>query len=361
MLIRLEQRPAASPFWTTAAPFMAILATLIAGALLFAAMGFPPLPTLQAFFITPISSLDGLAELALKATPLALIAIGLAVGFRANVWNIGAEGQFVLGAITGGGMGLWLQEMSGASAFWVLPLMAIAGALGGMLWAAIPALLRTRFNASEILVSLMLVYVATLLLDYLVHGPWKDPMGFNFPQTKTFETAASLPTLIEGSRMHVGTLVMVIVVLAAQALMARGLIGFQVRVAGLAPAAAAYAGFKQSRMIWFCLLLSGALAGLAGMFEVAGPLSQLTPAVPQRYGFTAIIVAFLGRLSPVGILFAALVIALSYIGGESAQILLKLPIAVTGVFQGMLLFFLLGFDLLIRYRVRLSLPSARVA
>jgi simple sugar transport system permease protein len=297
-----------------------------------------------------VLSLYGLAELGIKATPLVLCAIGLAIGFRANVWNIGAEGQLTLGAIVGGGVALvfWNQE-----GFWILPLMSLGGIVGGMAWAAIPAFLKTRFNVNEILSSLMLTYVATLLLSTLVHGPFRDPDGFNFPESRLFSDSAILPIILEETRLHIGAIVALLVVAVGWVMLGRTIIGFEVKVVGQAPAAARYAGFSQNRMIWFSLLLAGGLAGLAGLFEVAGPIGQLVPVISPGYGFTAIIVAFLGRLHPIGVLLAGLLMALSYIGGENAQIEVGLPVAVTGVFQGMLLFFLLGTDVLVRYRLRL--------
>jgi ABC-type uncharacterized transport system permease subunit len=348
-LIRLEPRgaPSLTMVWLT--PVIAILATVASGVILFALLGFDPLAALHAFFVQPVSTQYGLAELAVKATPVILCAVGLAIGFRANVWNIGAEGQLTLGAITGGGVALAFYGEGGP---WLLPLMLLAGALGGMVWAAIPAFLRTRFHASEILTSLMLTYVALLLLSMLVHGPWRDPEGFNFPQSRMFDPESLLPVILEGTRLHLGAPLALAVVAAGWVLLARTLLGFQIKVVGLTPAAAGYAGYSQNRLIWLTLLLSGALAGLAGVIEVAGPIGQITPTISPGYGFTAIIVAFLGRLHPLGILGAGLLVALSYIGGENAQISLQLPLAVTGVFQGMLLFFLLASDVLIRYRVR---------
>jgi ABC-type uncharacterized transport system permease subunit len=251
--------------------------------------------------------------------------------------------------VLGGGLALAAYGEEGP---WLMPLMLVAGALGGLAWAAIPAFLRTRFNASEILTSLMLVYVAGLFLNWLVHGPWRDPEGFNFPQSRMFNPEALLPSLLEGTRLHLGFPLALAAVAAAWFLLTRTFVGFQIKVLGLTPAAASYAGFDRNRLVWFCLLVSGALAGLAGVVEAAGPVGQLVPSISPGYGFTAIIVAFLGRLHPVGILPAAALVALSYIGGESAQITMQLPVAVTGVFQGMLLFFLLASDVLIRYRLR---------
>jgi ABC-type uncharacterized transport system permease subunit len=350
MPFRLEARGRHSPLWTWLSPVVAIVATLIVSTALFAALGQPAGAALYTFVVAPVSSFNGIAELGVKAAPLVLIGVGLAIGFRANVWNIGAEGQLILGAIFGGGIGLWAGDATG---FWILPAMIIGGAVGGALWAAIPALLKTRFNASEILTSLMLTYVAQLLLIYLVVGPWKDPEGYGFPQTRLFGEGATMPILIAGTRVHLGVLAAVIAVALGWLLHARTLLGFKLRVLGQAPRAAAYAGFSGEGLTWFALLLGGALAGLAGVFEAAGPIGQLTPSISPGYGFTAIIVAFLGRLNPVGVLLGGIVLALSYLGGEQAQIALGLPKAITGIYQGVLLFFLLGADLLVHYRIRL--------
>jgi simple sugar transport system permease protein len=346
---RLEPRPepARGLVWIT--PVIAVALTVATGFVLFTLMGYDPFAALYHFFVSPVLSTYGLAELAVKATPLVLIGIGLAVGFRAGVWNIGAEGQLTMGAIAGGGIALWAWQQEGG---WVLPAMCLAGILGGMAYAAIPAFLKTRFDVNEILTSLMLAYVATLFLSLLVYGPWKDPEGYGFPESRMFAASAMLPPLVSGTRLHVGALLALLVALAGWLLMSRTIIGFEVKVVGQAPTAARYAGFSRERMIWFCLLLGGGLAGLAGLFEVAGPIGQLVPVISPGYGFTAIIVAFLGRLHPLGVLIAGLVMALSYLGGENVQITVGLPQAVTGVFQGMLLFFLLAGDVLVRYRIR---------
>ena len=356
MPYRLEPRTAPSALAAALAPVLATALTVMAGALLFALLGKDPVASLYAFFVSPLSTSYGLSELLVKATPLILIATGLAIGFRAGVWNIGAEGQLTIGAICGSGVAL---ATYGETAPWILPAMLAAGALGGMAWAAIPAFLKTRFEVSEILVSLMLTYVATLTLSALVHGPWKDPEGFNFPQSRMFTT--TVPLLLEGTRLHLGAALALIAALAAFVLMPRSLWGFGVRVSGLAPLAATYAGFARPKLIWATLLLSGGLAGLAGTLEVAGPIGQLVPVISPGYGFTAIIVAFLGRLHPLGVVLAGLVIALSYIGGENAQIEVGLPQAVTGVFQGLLLFFLLATDIFVRFRLRRrAVPSRPV-
>jgi general nucleoside transport system permease protein len=355
---RIEARPEISRQLLYVTPLLAVALTVVAGFFIFLFMGYHPLQALYHFFISPLTSLYGLSELALKAAPLIMIGVGLALGFRANVWNIGAEGQLTVGAIAGGGVALlfWGQE-----GFWILPLMCLAGLLGGMAYAAIPAFLKTRLDVNEILTSLMLTYVATLFLSMLVYGPWKDPQGFGFPQSRMLTDAALLPVVLEGTRLHLGALVALLVAIAAWIVMTRTVIGFEIKVVGQAPAAAAYAGFDRNRMIWLCLLASGGLAGLAGLFEVAGPIGQLIPVLTPGYGFTAIIVAFLGRLHPLGIVLSGLLMALSYIGGENAQVEVGLPQAVTGVFQGLLLFFLLATDFLTRYRVRFATARREVA
>jgi simple sugar transport system permease protein len=348
-LIRLEARGAPNPFMVYLTPILAIALTLLAGIALFAALGFAPFAVLETYFASPLSTTYGLSELGVKATPILLCALGLSLCFRANVWNIGAEGQLVLGAITGGGVGIWFHD---SDSVLLLPAMLAAGTLGGALWAGIPALLKTRFNTNEILTSLMLVYVAGLLLSFLVHGPWRDPDGYNFPESRILSDAGTLAVLLGGTRLHIGAAIAVAATLIVWLLFARHFVGFQIKVLGLTPRAAAYAGFNRDRLTWLTLIVSGGLAGLAGVIEVAGPIGQLLPEVSPGYGFTAIIVAFLGRLHPVGILLASLLMALSYLGGEAAQIVHGLPLAVTGVFQGMILFLLLATDVLVHYRIR---------
>ena len=348
-MLRLEPRAQISKVWRYASPLLALAVTVVLGVMLFVALGKDPVRGLGVFFWEPIKSVYALSELMVKATPLLLIALGLAVCFRSNVWNIGAEGQFVMGAVFAAGMALTADADTGP-AFWVLILLA--GMVGGMVWAAITAFLRDRFHASEILVSLMLVYVAIMLLNYLVYGPWKDPMGYNFPQTKTFDAITQIPKLITGTRVNVGVLMALAGVGALWVFLFRTHAGFAQQVGGLAPDAARYAGFSSRKALWLALLTSGAAAGLAGGLEVAGPLRQLTPFVPVGYGFAAIIVAFVGRLHPVGMVLSAVLMSMFYIGGELAQSRLGLPRSLTGVFQGLLLFTLLACDTLMQYRVR---------
>ncbi len=348
-MLKLEARPQPSPAWTYGSPVLALAVTVLIGVLLFVALGKDPVAGLRVFFWDPIKSPYALGELTVKATPLLLIALGLAVCFRSNIWNIGAEGQYVLGAIAASGVALMADK--GSSSWIVLPVI-LAGILGGMFWAGITAWLRDRFNANEILVSLMLVYVAVMLLSFIVSGPWKDPQGYNFPQSRTFDAATRIPRLFAGSRVSIGIFIALAGVACVWVFLFRTRAGFAQQVGGLAPAAARYAGFSSRRALWVALLVSGGMAGLAGALEVAGPIGQLTPYVPVGYGFAAIIVAYVGRLHPLGMVLSAVLMSMFYIGGELAQSRLGMPRSLTGVFQGLLLFTLLACDTLVNYRMR---------
>ena len=351
MQLALERRAERSATIAIASPLIAIALTLITMAALFAILGKNPITALDVYFLEPLTDPYSLEEIAVKATPLVMIAIGLSLCYIANIWNIGAEGQFLAGAVAGS----WLAVRTNGTdlGHWVLPAMLLLGALGGALYALIPAICKVRFGASEILTSLMLVYVADLGMDYLVRGPWRDPHGMNFPTTADFDPVATVPTLIEGSRLHAGSILALLVVMLAAVLLGRTIMGFEIRLVGAAPKAARFSGFNADRLTLFTFAVSGALAGLAGIIEVAGPIGHLDPGVSSGYGFTAIIVAFLGRLNPIGILIAGLFLALTFIGGEGAQIALKVPLDLTKVFQGILLFYVLACDSLIVYRVRL--------
>ena len=353
-MIRLEPRSQVSNLWQVGTPLAAVLATMLAGGLLFALMGYDPVAAIRTIFWDPLfgqAAAYSRPQLLVKAAPLILIAAGLAIGFRAGIWNIGAEGQYIIGGITGAAVALAAYPAEG---MWIFPAMVVAGALGGWAWGMIPALLKNWFGASEILVSLMLVYVAQKVAAWMAFGPMKNPEGFGFPGSRNLQQypAAANPELVAGTGAHWGVVAAALAVLTTWVLMSRHIRGFHIRAAGLAPRAARFAGVRPETLVGFCLGVSGALAGMAGLFEVAGPAGQITDSFGSGYGFTAIIVAFLGRLHPLGILLAGLLLALTYIGGELAQLMLNMPAATVQVFQGMLLFFLLGFDLLTRFRVR---------
>lgn len=356
-MIRLEKRPQPSRAWTAATPLIAVVATMIAGGIMFAALGKDPFAAIKLIFWDPLFNDQFAAfsrpQLLIKAGPLILIAIGLSLGFRAGIWNIGAEGQYIIGAICGAGVALAVYPLE---AWWIFPAMVLAGAFGGWAWAMIPGILKTRFNTNEILVSLLLVYVAENILASAALGWLRNPEGAGFPGSRNLQQypAASNEELISGTGMHWGVVAAFIAVIFAYILLNRHIMGFNIRLAGQAPRAARFAGVSPNRLILFCLGVSGALAGMAGLFEVAGPAGQISIDFNVGYGFTAIIVAFLGRLHPIGILLAGLLMALTYIGGELSQFMLGIPAAAIQAFQGMLLFFLLAGDVLTNYRLRLG-------
>lgn len=348
MLISFVPRPNSSHSMFVLAPIIAIFLTLFCGALIFFSLGFNPVEALKIFFISPISNQYGISELFVKATPLCLIATGLSFCFKNNIYNIGAEGQLTLGAIFGGGIGIYFYDIN---SFLILPFMILTGAIGGALWALIPALLKTKFNTNEILTSLMLSYIALLILDYLVVGPWRDPDGFNFPKTRPFSESGRMPILFQGLRVHFGLIITLILVGLSSFVYSKTMYGYQLKVSGQSPRAANFAGFNKNFLIFSAFAISGAFAGIAGIGEVSGPIGLLYRDISPNYGFTAIIVCFLGRLNPIGIVFASLIIALTYLGAEDAQLFLQIPAAVGFVFQGLVLFFLLGTDLLVNFKV----------
>lgn len=356
-MIRLEKRPTPSRAWTWATPVLAVLLTMVAGGLMFAVLGKDPLAAIRIIFYDPLFDPQFASysrpQLLVKAAPLILIAVGLAMGFRAGIWNIGAEGQYIMGAIFGAATGLACFPTESPLIF---PAMVLAGALGGFLWAMIPAVLKVVFGTNEILVSLLLVYVAEKLVAAMALGPLRNPDGGGFPGSRNLQQypAASNPELFAGTGMHWGVVAAFIAVIFGYVLLSRHLTGYHIRLAGQSPRAARFGGVNPAHLVYFCLGLSGALAGLAGLFEVAGPAGQITTSFNTGYGFTAIIVAFLGRLNPIGILLAGLLMALTYIGGELASFMLGLPAAAIQAFQGMLLFFLLGVDVLTNYRIRIG-------
>ena len=351
----LEKRPTPSQFWNYATPVVAVLLTMVAGGIMFALLGKNPFEAIRTIFWDPLFNAQFAAysrpQLLVKAAPLILIAIGLSLGFRAGIWNIGAEGQYIMGAIFGAAVGLWFYPIE---SWIVFPLMVLAGIFGGWLWAMIPAILRTRFQTNEILVSLLLVYVAQFILSSMALGAMRNPEGGGFPGSRNlsqYPSAANLE-LIAGTGLHWGVIAGFVAVIAAYILLQRHILGFHIKLSGQAPRAARFAGVVPERLVVLCMGISGGLAGLAGLFEVAGPAGQISIDFNVGYGFTAIIVAFLGRLNPIGILLAGLLMALTYIGGELAQFGLQLPAAAIQAFQGMLLFFLLAVDVMSNYRIR---------
>lgn len=355
MRLKLEKRKQASVAMLILTPIGSVLATMLIGMVVFDLLGIDGFRAVVDIFLTPLLASYKWQDVALKAAPLIIIALGLSVGNRAQVWNIGAEGQYIIGALCAAGVGLAFGTTGG---FFVILLMIIAGIIGGGAWAWIPAVLRTRFNVNEILSSLMLTYVALQVLGYLVGGPWKDPNGRNFPATAPLADNQSLPILFPGTTVHLGVLIALILPFVFWLVMSRSVFGYQIRVVGSSPQAARHGGFDSRRTIWASLLIGGAMAGLAGTLEFTGALKTINLGFPSGYGFTAIIVSFLGRLHPIGCLLAGIVLAVTYVGGQVAQTSVHIPNSTAGIFQAMMLFFILASDILVRYRVRL-VPSVK--
>ncbi|MGN6489056.1 MAG: ABC transporter permease [Devosia sp.] len=350
MQLRLERRAEPSRLLQVLAPVAAVLLTVVLGAIIFSLLGYDGLGAVREIFLSPLVNSYKWQDLAVKAAPLIIIGVGLALAYRANVWNIGAEGQYIVGAIAGTGVGILTNDMTG---WWIMPLMMLAGAAGGAAYAAIPAFLRVRFQVNEILTTLMLSYASVYLLNYLLAGPYKSPTSMGQPQTVLFSADQSLPYIIPGTIVQLNAPIALLVALVAWLIFSRSVFGFQIRVVGMAPHAARHGGFSANGTIWLALLISGGLAGFAGVLEAMGPVGRLILQFPANYGFTAIIVAFLGRLHPLGVVLAGLAIAITFVGGEMAQITIGLPFAAVGVFQAIMLFLLLGSDILVRYRPRI--------
>jgi general nucleoside transport system permease protein len=355
MFIKFEKRAEPSRVMLFATPVAAVILTMLLGALIFDVLGYEGFRTVKEIFFTPVLASYKWLDVATKAAPLILIALGLSLGNQAKVWNIGAEGQYMVGALAGA----YIAYLTpGVTSSWIVIPMLIAGVLGGAAWAAIPAFLKTRLNVNEVLTSLMLVYVAMQLLSYLITGPWKDPNGHNFPQTAPFTEAQLLPHAIAGTVIPPGLLIAFILMLVFWLIVSRSVYGFEVRVVGAAPSAARYAGFNANKTVWTTLLISGGMAGLAGILEATSQLGQINLGFPSNYGFTAIIVSFLGRLHPVGVFIAGIVLAITYVGGQVAQTTVHVPSASGGILQALMLFLILAGDVLVRYRLRLVRAQA---
>jgi simple sugar transport system permease protein len=355
MRLKLEKRPAPSRLMLIVTPIASVLLTMAIGIVVFDLLGIDGWRAVIDIFVSPILLSYKWQDVATKAAPLIIIALGLSIGNRANVWNIGAEGQYIVGALCAAGIAIAAGTAGGPL---IVLIMMLAGMAGGTAWASVPAGLRTRFGVNEILSSLMLTYVAVQLLGFLVGGPWRDPNGRNFPATAPLQPEQTLPILIPGTTVHLGIAVALVLPFIFWAVMARSVFGFQIRVVGSAPHAARHGGFDEKQTIWVSMLIGGAMAGLAGALEFAGALKAINLGFPSGYGFTAIIVAFLGRLHPIGVLIAGIVLTVTFVGGQVAQTTVKIPNATAGIFQALMLFFILASDVLVRNRIRL-VRSAR--
>jgi general nucleoside transport system permease protein len=336
-MLRIEARASPSKAWSIASPILAVALTIAFGFVLFSLLGKDPVKSITVFLLEPLRSFKSISEVLLKSIPLILCGVGLAICYRANVWNIGAEGQLLIGAICASATVLMFDVASKPLAGPVVMVLGLAaGVLGGMFWAGITT------------------YVAGLLLIYCVTGPLRDPQGYNFPQSKVFSKEYLLGFLIPGTRLHWGFLVAIASAVLGSFFVFKSFTGFKLQVGGIAPKAARYAGFSSRSALWIALLTCGALAGLAGAMEVMGPIGQVLPSVSPGYGFAAIIVAWVGRLHPLGVIAGAIVMSVFYIGGEYSQSRMGLPSSITGIFQGALLFFLLLCDTFIDNRMKWS-------
>ncbi|MDC0610782.1 ABC transporter permease [Vibrio sp.] len=347
-MLKVQPRIESSKTMGWLSPVIAIVLTLITSSLMFIWLGVSPVKAFQVFILQPFSDSYNLGELMVKATPLLLCAIGLALCYRANIWNIGAEGQLLIGALASSAVAVNVPDDAGAG---TLVIVLAAGIIAGMIWSGIPTFLNRQFNTNIILTTIMLNYIGLYLLLWAVHGPLTDPDGFGFPESKMFPDGVLLPTLVESGRASISVVIAILMAFVASFVLYKTLPGFKLRVFGQDESAARYAGFSGGKVVWGVMLFAGALAGFAGASEVTGPIGQLIPSVSPGYGYAAIIVAYLGRLNPIGIIVSAFFMGALYMGSDLAQIELGLPTAVTGLFQGTLLFFLLACDFLIYYEI----------
>jgi simple sugar transport system permease protein len=346
-MLKVQPRLESSKMMSWFSPFIAVALTMAVSSLMFVWLDVDPIKAFQVFVLMPFSDSYNLGELLVKSAPLMLCAIGLALCYRANMWNIGAEGQLLIGAVASSAVAVTATDDSGFGAF----LLTVgAGVIAGALWAGIPTWLNRRFHTNIILTTIMLNYISLYILLWAVHGPLRDPSGFGFPESAVFVDAVIMSPLMESGRATMSIVIAVIVAIASGWMLFKTLPGFKLRVMGSERAAAKYAGFSENKLVWGVMLFAGAMAGFAGAAEVMGPIGQLVPSVSPGYGYAAIIVAYLGRLNPIGVIIAALFMGALYMGSDLAQIELNLPTAVTGLFQGTLLFFLLACDFLIYYR-----------
>ena len=349
MKLVIERRDTSSALVRFTAPAASIgVALAFAGFLLLAA-GINPLEAYREILLEAVGSLYGLSETLVKATPLILAGLGVSIAFRMQIWNIGAEGQIYMGAMGA----TWVALFSGLENHWVLMIsMFCAAFLCGGLWAGVAGFLRARWDVNEVIVTLMMNYVAILFINYLVYGPWRDPQGFNFPLTAQFADAARFASFFD-TRLHSGFFLALIIALLLYLFMERTVWGYQIKVIGSNPQAARYAGMRTGQAVFWVLFLSGAIAGIAGFSEVAGLQYRLQHGLSPGYGYTAIIIAWLARRSAIGVVIVSLLMGILLVGGDSLQMLWQLPIAFVYAFQGLILFFLLGSDFFIQYRLKL--------
>jgi general nucleoside transport system permease protein len=350
---RMRRRFRLSPWSTPVLVLAAILITFVitAGPILLA--GANPIEAYVLFVINPLTSGFTLLEVLVTATPILFTGAAVAIAFRAGYWNIGAEGQLLLGAIAAAGVGMVVGGLPPIAA---LALMIVSGALAGAAWALVPAILRIRFGIDEVVTTLLLNPVALLLVNGLLHGPWRDPLT-GFPESPRIAAVAEFPQLIERSRLHLGFVLALVVIVVAWYVLARTPAGLRLRAAGLSPHGARFAGINVGRTLLTAALVSGAIAGLAGVSEVAGIQNRLTSGLSPGYGYTGIVVATLGTLTMPGVALAALFLGDLTVGASTAARSLSIPSQLGAVVQGVLLLTTVALLALRRYRLRQTNPE----
>ncbi len=351
--IRVEKRPITSRWLEVSISLISILFSLTIAALFFLLQGVDPLIAYRAIFIGSFGSLSGLAHVISKSIPLLLCGIGLVLAFKANLSNIGAEGQLIMGAIAATWIALF--AMPSAPSFIIITCMFIAGFLAGGLWALIPAILKSKFNVNEVIVTLMMNYIAFKVTEHLIYGPWRGKSTWGFPQTEIFPQSAWLPC-IPYTYIHYPTLIIgIFLAILSQILVSRSKIGYELRVFGLNPEAARYAGISYVKISAIVMFLSGGLAGIAGVGEVAGIHHRLRYpwSISCGYGYTAIIVAWLSRLNCLATIPVSLLLGGLLVGGDAIQVILRLSVNVVHIFNGLILLCLAGGEILTKYRVKI--------
>lgn len=349
MQLITERREISSAFFRFSAPIVSIAIALFVAGFLLLASGVNPLEAYREIIIESLGSLYGLSETLVKTTPLIFAGLGVSLAFRMQIWNIGAEGQIYMGAMGAS----WVALFSGIDNHWVM-MSAMFGAAffcGGM-WAGVAGFLRARWQVNEVIVTLLMNYIAILLVDYLIYGPWKDPKGFNFPLTAQFTDTARLAEYFD-TRLHSGFFLAIFCALLLYLFMERTIWGYEIKVIGSNPKAAQYAGMRTGLAIFSVLFLSGAIAGIAGFGEVAGLQHRLQHGISPGYGYAAIIIAWLAKRSAIGVVVVSFLLGILLVGGDSLQLLWQLPVAFVYAFQGLILFFLLASDFFVLYRVKL--------
>jgi simple sugar transport system permease protein len=343
----VQKRPEPSPWLSLGLAGLALVIALLLGAMVLALMGIPPWEAYWEMAHGAFGSSYSLSETLVKATPLLLAGLSVGLAFRLGFWNIGAEGQLYVGAMGATWIALSPPDVPAPL---LQSLMILLGCLAGAAWGLIPATLRACWRVNEVISTLMLNYVAILWVDFLVYGPWKDPRAFGFPFTPAFPPAARLPTL-PGSRVHIGLLFGLLAAAGLALLLWRTPFGYEIRIIGLSPNAARYAGMPLRRTTLWVMALSGGLAALAGACEVAGVHGQLKHGISPGYGYTAILVAWMARLNPWGIIVVSVLLGGLLVGSDMLQITMHLPVAAAYMLQGLILFSVLGLEFLGSHRL----------